>query len=75
MSRNLHFLVLTNEITKKVSKGVRKDIEKNKKGIFGRPFWEERFLGMLDLCGFPAPGNCFWEVEFGTLPEAEDEKV
>jgi len=54
---------------------VRKDIEKNKKGISGRPFWEERFLGMLDLCGFPALGNCFWEVEFGTLPEAEDEKV
>ena len=53
------------KLRKKCQKGVRKDIAKNKKGISGRPFWEERFLGMLDLCGFPAPGNCFWEVEFG----------
>jgi hypothetical protein len=63
------------KLRKKCQKGVRKDIEKNKKGISGRSFWEERFLGMLDLCGFPAPGNCFGKVEFGTLPEAEDEKV
>lgn len=63
------------KLRKKCQKGVRKDIVKNKKGISGRPFWEERFWGMLDLCGFPAHGNCFGEVEFGTLPEAEDEKV
>ena len=48
------------KLQKKCQKRVRKDIVKNKKGISGRPFWEERFLGMLDLCGFAVPGNCFW---------------
>ena len=55
------------KLRKKCQKRVRKDIVKNKKGISGRPFGEERFLGMLDLCGFPDPGNCFWEMESGTM--------
>ena len=62
------------KLRKKCQKGVRKDIEKNKKGISGRSFWEERFLGMLDLCGFPAPETVLGKWNLGRCQKQKMKK-